>query len=472
MIKKKFFYIFSIFVLLFIFLGIFLVFTDIDNKNSKFIKDNTPYLLKEFLKKTIFLIPIHYREYRNLKENNLILSDKNNLLYLENLRYKNLLEFGKEEKFKINLKNKTYQIKKYVLPFFDNKNIYANKTKGYLEIYKNNILVAFGSGKLIYLKKDDLNKGVFSYEIVPNNLLDLNLFDQKIKWTGIKDIKIINDKIFISVTREITKNCYTISIISAKISFDFLKFADFFISDECISLDREIKAFKYFTGYQTGGRMVNYKDSLILTIGDFNDWTVPQNNLSIFGKILAIDLRSKKSRLLSLGHRNQQGLYLINDRKMLISTEHGPKGGDEVNIIKLADEDSKFNKNYGWPKSSYGNHYDVVPINSYTKKNAPLYKNHTKHGFIEPIKVFTPSIGISEIIGYEFSDSKNSYFVSSLKEKKLFKLNFDNDFKNPKIEETLVINERIRDIIFDKRLNKYYMYLENTPSIGILSIEN
>ena len=154
-----------------------------------------------------------------------------------------------------------------------------------------------------------------------------------------------------------------------------------FFNNECISLDREIKAFKYFTGYQTGGRMVNYKDSLILTIGDFNDWTVPQNNLSIFGKILAIDLRSKKSRLLSLGHRNQQGLYLINDRKMLISTEHGPKGGDEVNIIKLADEDSKFNKNYGWPKSSYGNHYDVVPINSYTKKNAPLYKNHTKEQF-------------------------------------------------------------------------------------------
>jgi hypothetical protein len=472
MIKKKLLYIFLIFAAIFVILGTYLIFSDYDNKKIKFIKDNTPFLIKEFLRKTIFYIPIHYRNYQALNIENIILTDKNNLLYLENLKYKNLLEFGKKEKFKINLKNKTYQMTKYRLPFFNKKDIYANKTKGYLEIHKNKIIVTFGSGKIIYLNKDDLNKEVFTHKIIPNNLLDLDLFNQKIKWTGIKDTKIINDKIFISVTKEIKKNCYTISVLSAKINLDFLKFEDFFDSDQCVSTDKEIKAFKYFAGYQTGGRITNYRNDLILTVGDFNDWTLPQNKDSIFGKILAIDLKSKKSKILSLGHRNPQGLFLVNDRKLLVSTEHGPKGGDEVNIIKLIHEDSQLVKNYGWPKASYGVHYDVVPINSFTKKIAPLYKSHKKYGFIEPAKVFTPSIGISEIISYELSENKNSYFVSSLKEKKLFKLNFDNEFKNPKIDETLVINERIRDIIFDKSLNKYYMYLENTPSIGILSIKN
>lgn len=470
--KKFFFYISSIFIIVFLCLGIILVSSDSDSKKTKFIKDNTPYLLKEFLRKTIFFIPIHYREYNQLKKNNKILSDKNNTLYLENLKYKNLLDIGKKENFNIILKDKTYKVTKYILPFFNQRNIYANKKKGYLEIYKNKIIVTFGSGKTIYLNKDNLNKGIFGYKTIPNNLLELDLFNQKINWTGVKDIKIINDKIFISVTKEIEKNCYTISVMSAKINFDFLKFEDFFVSNQCVSLDKEIKAFKYFQGYQTGGRIINYRNDLVLTVGDFNDWTLPQNKNSIFGKILAIDLNSKKSKILSLGHRNPQGLLLVSDRKLLVSTEHGPKGGDEVNIIKLIPEDSQIAKNYGWPKASYGVHYDVVPINSFTKKNAPLYKSHKKYGFIEPSKVFSPSIGISEIIKYELSENKNSYFVSSLKEKKLFKLTFDNDFKNSNIEETLEINERIRDIIFDEKLNNYYMYLENSPSIAILSLIN
>ena len=74
---------------------------------------------------------------------------------------------------------------KYILPFLI-KEIFMQTKKGYLEIYKNKIIVTFGSGKTIYLNKDNLNKGIFGYKTIPNNLLELDLFNQKINWTGLK----------------------------------------------------------------------------------------------------------------------------------------------------------------------------------------------------------------------------------------------------------------------------------------------
>ena len=53
-------------------------------------------------------------------------------------------------------------------------------------------------------------------------------------------------------------------------------------------------------------------------------------------------------------------------KKILISTEHGPKGGDEINIIEL--NLPLQSNNLGWPIASYGDHYDLVPINKYTKR--------------------------------------------------------------------------------------------------------
>ena len=84
-------------------------------------------------------------------------------------------------------------------------------------------------------------------------------------------------------------------------------------------------------------------------------------------------------------------------------TEHGPWGGDEINIIFKG-------KNYGWPISSYGKHYceKKTPRSDKCKKkylDYPLHKSHFDFGFEEPIKFFDKSLGISEIIklGNKFS---------------------------------------------------------------------
>ena len=58
-----------------------------------------------------------------------------------------------------------------------------------------------------------------------------------------------------------------------------------------------------------------------------------------------------------MGHRNPQGLYFDKDRNIILETEHGPKGGDEINIIELDQINKNGILNYGWPIVSEGEHY-------------------------------------------------------------------------------------------------------------------
>ena len=118
-----------------------------------------------------------------------------------------------------------------------------------------------------------------------------------------------------------------------------------------------------------------------------------QDSNFVFGKILSIDKlelenfklnssNSLKLKIFTKGHRNPQGLTIINNN--IFSVEHGPKGGDELNkLIK--------DNNYGWPIVSYGTEYLVGA-------DGKSYKtNHEYNGFVEPLFAFVPSIGISAI---------------------------------------------------------------------------
>ena len=99
---------------------------------------------------------------------------------------------------------------------------------------------------------------------------------------------------------------------------------------------------------------------------------------------------------------------------MILVTEHGPDGGDEINLIEINKENIP---NYGWAVASYGEHYGGKSLLNYEKyKKYPLIKSHKNNGFIEPIKYFDPSIAISEITGLSFN---KSYVASSLKDKSL-----------------------------------------------------
>ena len=79
--------------------------------------------------------------------------------------------------------------------------------------------------------------------------------------------------------------------------------------------------------------MVWLDDKIYLTIGDYNSWEYVQDDKSIIGKTLEINPNNGEYNLVTKGHRNQQGLAVFSaEEKLLISSEHGPKGGDEINL--------------------------------------------------------------------------------------------------------------------------------------------
>ena len=106
---------------------------------------------------------------------------------------------------------------------------------------------------------------------------------------------------------------------------------------------------------QTAGILEFAPDgSLMLTVGDFGidnhreikETIYPTDPNVDYGKILAIDPDTGAARILTMGNRNPQGLTVAADGTIW-STEHGPAGGDELNLIREG-------ANYGWPHVSYG----------------------------------------------------------------------------------------------------------------------
>ena len=124
-----------------------------------------------------------------------------------------------------------------------------------------------------------------------------------------------------------------------------------------------------------------------------DDGSIPDDNPVISGN-------DSPTTIYSCGHRNPQGLALRPETGKLWETEHGPEGGDEVNIIVKG-------ANYGWPAFSEGVNYDGTSISS----------SHNAEGITTPVHFWTPSIGIcgmTFISGDKFGKWKGNLLVSGL----------------------------------------------------------
>ena len=179
---------------------------------------------------------------------------------------------------------------------------------------------------------------------------------------------------------------------------------------------------------------------------------------------MSISLDDGSYEIISKGHRNPQGLAVTKNSNFLVETEHGPVGGDEVNIIEVGK-----NQNFGWPISSYGKHWYEENYELYGDI-APLHNSHTEFGMREPLFYqyvgFFGGIGISDVENNYFVED-DSFFVSTLNGRTLFDIsanleaNSMNSFKRYRIEE------RIRDLEYDVVNNVYYLLLEDSPAIGV-----
>jgi len=234
----------------------------------------------------------------------------------------------------------------------------------------------------------------------------------------------------------------------------------------------------FFNAHISAGRIEILDNSnLIFSTGGFQYFGISQNDKSPLGKILKININTKKHKILSLGHRNVQGLEFNSKNNYIISSEHGPIGGDEININLL---DKSEPLNFGWPIASYGDHYTTDIDKRY--ELAPLKKNHSKFGFVEPLIFFKPSIATSEILNVDkfLSDGDNfdDYFLGTLGfDKNLYHFYLHHlklDYKNNKIYifDKILIGERIRDIKYIEDLNLILLFLENSGSLGVLKLSN
>ncbi len=139
-----------------------------------------------------------------------------------------------------------------------------------------------------------------------------------------------------------------------------------------------------------------------------------------------------KPEIWSLGHRNAQGLAINPASGELWETEHGPRGGDEVNIIGKG-------KNYGWPVIGYGIDYS----------GAKIHDSTAKPGMEQPIKYWVPSIAPSGMAFYTanlFPTWSGSLFTGALAGRMLVRLSLNGNAVSD--EERLLqnLNERIRDV--------------------------
>jgi len=139
-----------------------------------------------------------------------------------------------------------------------------------------------------------------------------------------------------------------------------------------------------------------------------------------------------KPEIWSYGHRNAQGAALHPRTGKLWEHEHGPRGGDEINIALAG-------KNYGWPVIGYGINYS----------GSKAHDSTHKAGMEQPIKYWVPSIAPSGMAFYDgdlFPAWKGSLFVGALAGEMLVRLELDGE-KVVKEERLLhALGERIRDV--------------------------
>ena len=200
-------------------------------------------------------------------------------------------------------------------------------------------------------------------------------------------------------------------------------------------------------GNHFGCRIVQTPDSnLFLTMGDhFTYRNEAQNLANHLGKIVRIrpdgsvppdnpfvSRTGAKPEIWSYGHRNSQGAAINPQTGKLWEHEHGPRGGDEINIPEAG-------KNYGWPVIGYGIDYDGSKIHESTQKA----------GMEQPIKYWVPSIapsGMAFYTGDLFPAWRGSLFVGALAGQILVRLELKGDTVASEERLLRTLNERIRDV--------------------------
>jgi glucose/arabinose dehydrogenase len=184
---------------------------------------------------------------------------------------------------------------------------------------------------------------------------------------------------------------------------------------------------------------------LYITVGEHGSSDRAQDLSDLAGSVIRImengevppdnpfgDLPNARPEIYTYGNRNPQGLALHPDTGQIWEAEHGPKGGDEINLLIPG-------TNYGWPMITHGKSYAGLQIGEGT----------SKPGMAQPLRYWVPSIspsGMTFYTGDDFPDWQGNLFLGGLTARVLVRL----ELKGAKVvhEERLLedLGERIRDV--------------------------
>jgi glucose/arabinose dehydrogenase len=202
---------------------------------------------------------------------------------------------------------------------------------------------------------------------------------------------------------------------------------------------------KFFTasGEHYGGRLAFDATHLFFSLGERGHPENSQDLSNPLGKIHRVhddgrvprdnpfvDTPGATPSIWSFGHRNPQGLVITNGA--LWSTEHGPKGGDELNLIRRG-------ANYGWPLATHGINYDGTVVSAHD----------SLPGKEPPRKHWSPSAGLSNLVGYDgkaFSRWRGHLLVSTLAHQQLKLIRLD---RGAVVGEDVLLDGigRFRDVV-------------------------
>lgn len=234
----------------------------------------------------------------------------------------------------------------------------------------------------------------------------------------------------------------------------YLKVERFTFSNDSLWQPKTIVDGIFANGNHTGCRLKFFKNKLYITTGDADQPRLSQDLKSLNGKILRVnddgspppdnpffnnDTAAKQ--IWSYGHRNPQGIDFQPQTGIMYSSEHGPNGGDEINIIEKG-------KNYGWPV---------------------IHHKETREGMVSPLLEFSPSIGPSEIVFYNkgaFPELKGKLLLANLKDESIMQFNAENE-KITRLNNLITKQyRRIRAITIAANGSIYFSTSQKDPPEG------
>lgn len=315
------------------------------------------------------------------------------------------------------------------------------------------VIVVTGYGALYSLAWDEGRERIVSQRLPVERPVDIPSFEPLITTNPAEAVRVLHVlgrpveagwELFVSHhVWDANERCVSVAVSSVTLTEDLGRVLQDWrrvaTTQPCLTADRNDLG-EGFQGLLSGGRMAWFAPGqLLMTIGE-HGWDTIARPLPIsqldeydYGKTRILDVATGEFLPFTKGHRNPQGLF-IDDRGRVWATEHGPRGGDELNLLQRGG-------NYGWPYATWGTDYS-----SLTWPGTSHASEHTE--FVEPHFAWLPSIGISALIGVRgdsLSRWKSNLLAGSLAGKALQRISLDGE--RIRYVENIPLGLRVRDLI-------------------------